>query len=194
MKKFALAAAALSMLGLSVMPALSAEGTLKLAYVDPLSGGGASIGQLGLNQLRFIAERINAKGGVDGQKLEIVPFDNQVNPQTSLVQVQKAIDQGIRIIVQGNGSSVAVAIEDFLRKYNRRNPDHNVVQLNYAAIDPVLTNEKCSYWHFAWDAAVNIKLEALTNYLKAQKDVKKVYLIDQDYSFGTQSPKRRSRC
>jgi branched-chain amino acid transport system substrate-binding protein len=184
MKRFALAAAALSMFGLSVMPALSAEGTLKLAYVDPLSGGGASIGQLGLNQLRFIAERINAKGGVDGQKLEIVPFDNQVNPQTSLVQVQKAIDQGIRIIVQGNGSSVAVAIEDFLRKYNRRNPDHNVVQLNYAAIDPVLTNEKCSYWHFAWDAAVNIKLEALTNYLKDQKDVKKVYLIDQDYSFG----------
>jgi branched-chain amino acid transport system substrate-binding protein len=178
-----LAAAALSMLGLYAMPA-AAEGTLKLAYVDPLSGGGASIGQLGLNQLRFIAKRINAKGGVDGQQVEIVPFDNQVNPQISLVQVQKAIDQGIHIIIQGNGSSVGVAIEDFLRKYNERNPDNNVVYLNYAAIDPILTNEKCSYWHFAWDAAVNIKLEALTNYLKAQKDVKKVYLIDQDYSFG----------
>jgi branched-chain amino acid transport system substrate-binding protein len=184
MKRFVLAAAALSMLGLAVMPAMSAEGTLKLAYVDPLSGGGASIGQLGLNQLRFIANRINAKGGVDGQQVEIIPFDNQVNPQVSLVQVQKAIDQGIHIIIQGNGSSVGVAIEDFLRKYNERNPDNNVVYLNYAAIDPILTNEKCSYWHFAWDAAVNIKLEALTNYLKAQKDVKKVYLIDQDYSFG----------
>jgi branched-chain amino acid transport system substrate-binding protein len=182
-KKLALAAAALSILGLSAMPA-AAEGTLKLAYVDPLSGGGASIGQIGLNQLRFIAERINAKGGVNGEKLEVVPFDNEVNPQKSLVQVQKAIDQGIRIIIQGNGSSVAVAIEDFLRKYNERNPDKNVIHLNYAAIDPILTNEKCSYWHFAWDAAVNIKLEALTNYLKGQKDLKKVYLIDQDYSFG----------
>jgi branched-chain amino acid transport system substrate-binding protein len=182
-KKLVLAAAALSMLGLSAMPA-AADGTLKLAYVDPLSGGGASIGQIGLNQLRFIAEKINAKGGVNGEKLEIVPFDNEVNPQKSLVQVQKAIDQGIRIIIQGNGSSVAVAIEDFLRKYNERNPDKNVIHLNYAAIDPILTNEKCSYWHFAWDAAVNIKLEALTNYLKGQKDLKKVYLIDQDYSFG----------
>jgi branched-chain amino acid transport system substrate-binding protein len=182
-KKLVLAAAALSMLGLSAMPA-AADGTLKLAYVDPLSGGGASIGQIGLNQLRFIAEKINAKGGVNGEKLEIVPFDNEVNPQKSLVQVQKAIDQGIRIIIQGNGSSVAVAIEDFLRKYNERNPEKNVIHLNYAAIDPILTNEKCSYWHFAWDAAVNIKLEALTNYLKGQKDLKKVYLIDQDYSFG----------
>jgi branched-chain amino acid transport system substrate-binding protein len=182
-KKLVLAAAALSILGLSAMPA-AADGTLKLAYVDPLSGGGASIGQIGLNQLRFIAERINAKGGVNGEKLEVVPFDNEVNPQKSLVQVQKAIDQGIRIIIQGNGSSVAVAIEDFLRKYNERNPDKNVIHLNYAAIDPILTNEKCSYWHFAWDAAVNIKLEALTNYLKGQKDLKKVYLIDQDYSFG----------
>lgn len=182
-KSSVLAALALSMLGFAAMPAHS-EDTLKIAYVDPLSGGGASIGQLGLNQLNFIAKRVNAKGGIDGKKLEIVPFDNQVNPQTSLVQVQKAIDQGIQIIVQGNGSSVAVAIEDFLRKYNDRNPDKHVIHLNYAAIDPILTNEKCSYWHFAWDASVPIKLEALTNYLKDKKDVKKVYLIDQDYSFG----------
>ena len=76
-------------------------------------------------------------------------------------------DQGIRIIIQGNGSSVAVAIEDFLRKYNERNPDKNVIHLNYAAIDPILTNEKCSYWHFAWDAAVNIKLEARRDILLA---------------------------
>jgi len=171
------------MLAVAAVPA-AAAGTIKIGYVDPLSGGAASIGQIGLNQLKFIADEVNAKGGVMGDKIEIIPYDNKVNPQVSLVQVQKAIDDGVRIIVQGNGSSVAAAIEDFVTKFNERNPGKEVIYLNYAAIDPILTNAKCSYWHFAWDASVDIKMEALTNFIKPRKDIKKVYLIDQDYSFG----------
>lgn len=176
-------ALALSLLGATGLSAL-AQDTLKIGYVDPLSGGGASIGQIGMNQLNFIADEINANGGVNGKKVEIVGYDNQTNPQVSLVQVQKAIDEGIKVIVQGNGSSVAVAVSDFVTKYNNRNPGANIVHLNYAAIDPVLTNEKCSYWHFTWDASAAIKMEALTNFIKDKQDVKKVYLISQDYSFG----------
>ena len=89
-----------------------------------------------------------------------------------------------RIITQGNGSSVAAAITDFVAKYNERNPGKEVIYLNYAAVDPVLTNDKCSYWHFRWDANSDIKMEALTNYMKDKQNIKKVYLINQDYSFG----------
>lgn len=176
-------ALALSILGATALSAMAQE-ALKIAYVDPLSGGGASIGQIGMNQLNFIADEINAKGGVNGKKVEVIGYDNQTNPQVSLVQVQKAIDEGIKVIVQGNGSSVAVAVSDFITKYNDRNPGANIVHLNYAAIDPVLTNEKCSYWHLTWDASAAIKMEALTNFIKDKQDLKKVYLISQDYSFG----------
>ena len=182
-KILALTALALSGFGLIAMPAM-AEDTIKMGYVDPLSGGAASIGQIGLNQLHFIADRINAKGGVLGKKIEIIAYDNKISPQVSLVQLQKAIDQGVQIIVQGNGSSVASAVEKFVDKYNERNPGKNIVYLNYAAIDPILTNADCSYWHFAWDANVDIKMEAMTNFIKPRKDIKKIYLIDQDYSFG----------
>ena len=51
-------------------------------------------------------------------------------------------------------------------------------------MDPALTNEKCSYWHFRWDANADIKMAALTNFMKDQKAIKKVYVIGQDYSFG----------
>ncbi|MBS0520995.1 MAG: branched-chain amino acid ABC transporter substrate-binding protein [Proteobacteria bacterium] len=170
-------------LGAGIAPAL-AEDTIKIGYVDPLSGGGASIGQIGLNQLKFIADDVNGKGGVLGRKIEIIGYDNKLSPQVTLVQVQKAIDEGVQIIVQGNGSSVGAAVENFVTKYNERNPGKAVVYLNYAAIDPSMTNQNCSYWHFAWDANVDIKLEALTNFMKTKKDIKKVYLIDQDYSFG----------
>jgi len=165
------------------MPA-AAEDTVRLAYIDPLSGGGASIGEVGLKTFQYLADVTNAQGGIAGRKLEIVPYDNKLNAQETLVQVQKAIDAGIRYITQGNGSAFAAAIEDFVQKYNERNPGKEVLYFNYAAVDPLLTNDKCSYWHFRWDANSDIKMTALTNYMKPLTNIKKVYLINQDYSFG----------
>src|ERR1700675_812371 len=164
--------------------AAMAQETLKIGYIDPLSGGGASIGEVGLKTFQFLADEVNAKGGIQGKKVEIVPLDNKTNPQESLIQAQKAIDAGVRFLTQGNGSSVAGALSDFVTKYNERNPGKEVLYFNYAAVDPVLTNAKCSFWHFRWDANSDIKMEALTNYMKTVPSIKNVYLINQDYSFG----------
>ena len=159
--------------------------TIKIGYIDPLSGGGATIGEHGLKHLQFLVETINAKGGVlGGQKLEAVAYDNKGSPQESLVQVQKAIDAGVRFITQGNGSGAAIAISEFVAKFNERNPGKEVLYFNYAAVDPALTNEKCSFWHFRWDANSDIKMAALTNFMKDKKEIRKVYIIGQDYSFG----------
>jgi branched-chain amino acid transport system substrate-binding protein len=167
------------------MAALGAQAQIKIAYIDPLSGGGASVGEHGLKHLQYLIEAINAKGGVaGGQKLEAVAYDNKGSPQESLVQVQKAIDAGVRFITQGNGSGAAIAISEFVAKYNDRNPGKEVLYFNYSAVDPVLTNDKCSYWHFRWDANADIKMAALTNFMREQKSIKKVYIIGQDYSFG----------
>ena len=163
----------------------SAMAQVKIAYIDPLSGGAATIGEHGLKHLQYLVETINAKGGViGGQKLEAVAYDNKGSPQESLVQVQKAIDAGVRFITQGNGSGAAIAISEFVAKYNERNPGKEVLYFNYAAVDPALTNEKCSYWHFRWDANSDIKMAALTNFMTDKKEIKKVYVIGQDYSFG----------
>src|SRR5476651_2648284 len=181
MRKLMTAAAfALLMSGGAAM----AQETLKIGYIDPLSGGGASIGEVGLKTFQFLADEVNAKGGIQGKKVEIVPLDNKTNPQESLIQAQKAIDAGVRYLTQGNGSAFAAAISDFVTKYNERNPGKEVIYFNYAAVDPVLTNDKCSFWHFRWDANSDQKMQALTNYMKDRKNIKKIYLINQDYSFG----------
>src|SRR3979490_1403220 len=181
MRKLMMAAAfALPMFGGAAM----AQETLKIGYIDPLSGGGASVGEVGLKTFQFLADEVNAKGGIQGKKVEIVPLDNKTNPQESLIQAQKAIDAGGRYITQGNGSWVAGGLSNFVTKYNERNPGKEVLYFNYAAVDPVLTNAKCSFWHFRWDANSDIKMEALTNYMKNVPSIKSVYLINQDYSFG----------
>src|ERR1700746_1738486 len=120
-----------------------AQETVKIGYIDPLSGGGASVGEVGFKTFQFIADQLNAKGGILGKKVEVDPFDNKSNPQESLIQAQKAIDGGVRDVTQGNGSSVAGALTDFVAKYNDRNPGKEVLFFNYAAVDPVLNNAKC---------------------------------------------------
>src|SRR5262244_4621540 len=107
---------------LGISAPVKAQETIKIAFIDPLSGGAASTGEAGLKTYQFIADELNAKGGVLGKRIEIVGYDNKLNPQESLVQIQKAIDAGTRIITQGNGSGVAAAISDFAAKFNERNP------------------------------------------------------------------------
>ena len=65
-----------------------------------------------------------------------------------------------------------------------RNPDRLVVYFNYGAVDPALTNDRCNFWHFRFDADADMKMAALTSYMATQKRIAKVYLINQDYAFG----------
>jgi branched-chain amino acid transport system substrate-binding protein len=162
-----------------------ADETVRIAYIDPLSGPLAETGQLGEQHFRFAIDRANAaQAAGPGRKFELVPLDNEVSPEKSLTLFRKAVDDGIRYITQGNGSSVAFALVDAMVKNNKRNPAQSVMFLNYAAVDPALTNEKCSWWHFRFDADVDMKMKVLTDYLVGQKDVHKVYVFNPDYSFG----------
>ncbi len=165
-------------------PAAMSADTIKIAYIDPLSGPFAATGENGMNQFKFAAEQINKAGGVLGRQLEIVPFDNKVSPQESLIQLKKVIADGIQFVFQGNSSGVAHAISDAVQKHNERNPGNRVLYLNYSAVDPALTNDKCHYWHFRFDAHADMKMAALTDVIKANPKIKKIYIIGQDYSFG----------
>jgi len=176
-------------LALGSSMALAQKGeTVKIAWIDALTGLTAATGQNQLKGFQFLAEQFS-KGNPAGVKFEITSFDNKLSPQETVNALQAAIDQGVRYVAQGTGTGPATAIIDFLNKYNERNPGKEVLFLNYAAVDPSLTNEKCSFWHFRLDADTSMKMEALTTFMKDQADVKKVYLINQNYAHGHQVAK-----
>jgi branched-chain amino acid transport system substrate-binding protein len=170
---------------LSAFSAQAAD-SIKIGFIDPLSGPFAATGTGGLKQLEYAADiLVNQKGGVlGGRNFEVVPYDNKISPKESLVQLKRAIGEGVRYVFQGNSSGVANALTDAINKHNKRNPDDRVLFLNYSAVDPALTNEKCNYWHFRFDANADMKMNALTDVVKTNADIKKVYIIGQDYSFG----------
>jgi branched-chain amino acid transport system substrate-binding protein len=162
--------------------------TVKIGWVDPLSGLMGPVGQNQIKSYQFVAEHFN-KGNPAGVKFEMVPIDNKLSPQESTNAIKSLIDQGVRYVVQGNGSGAALAIIDAVSKHNERNPGKEMVYLNYAAVDPDLTNSKCNYWHFRLDADTSMKMEALTSWVKEQPDIKKIYLINQNYAHGHQVSK-----
>lgn len=171
---------------LTATAASRADEPIRLAFIDPLTGPFATTGESGLRTFEYAVETlVNEKGGVlGGRSFEIVPLDNQISPKESLIQLKRAIGEGIRFVFQGNSSGVANALTDAIAKHNRRNPDQRVLFLNYSAVDPALTNEKCNFWHFRFDANADIKMDALTDVIAANPEVGKVYIIGQDYSFG----------
>ncbi|MDP6095164.1 MAG: ABC transporter substrate-binding protein [Gammaproteobacteria bacterium] len=150
-----------------------AQEPVRIVFMDPLSGPFASIGTSGLKQIQFAADYLfNSKGGIlGGRMIEIVPLDNKQSPTDTQLQFARAVSEGIQIIFQGNSSAVANALNATVSRHNRRNPGQEVLQINYSAVDPVLTEDQCSFWHFRFDAHANMKLNVLPVPRQPQLDI-----------------------
>lgn len=162
--------------------------------IEGLSGAFGNAGEAVYRNLLWAVERVNARGGValpgGARPLALVRMDSKGNTEEALSLMRQAVDQGATFVLQGNSSATAAAIIDALNKHNQREPQRRVLFLNYSAVEPALTNEKCSFWHFRFDAHADMRLDALTEVMRADSRLSKVYLIGQDYSFGQQVVRR----
>jgi branched-chain amino acid transport system substrate-binding protein len=164
--------------------------TIKLAMIESMSGPFANTGEAVQRNLQWAIERVNARGGIkfagagSARLLELRTYDSKGQTDGALSTLRAALDDGAQIILQGNSSSIAAALIDAVNKHNERTPGQRVVFLNYSAVDPILTNEKCSPWHFRFDAHADMRMTALMEVFKDDRATQSVYLIGQDYSFG----------
>lgn len=184
----ALAAAVLPLPGLlRAQPAPRAE-PIRLAMIEGLSGPFANAGEAVFRNLLWAVERVNARGGVrlpgGARPLALQRFDSKGQTEEALSLLRSAIDQGMGFVLQGNSSAAAAALIDALDKHNVRDPQRRALFLNYSAVDPALTNERCSFWHFRFDAHADMRLAALLDVLQDDRALQRLYLIGQDYSFG----------
>jgi branched-chain amino acid transport system substrate-binding protein len=164
---------------------------IKIAMIEGLSGAFANTGEAVHRNLVWAVERVNNRGGVKlpaaaggNRMLTLQRYDSKGQNEEVLSALRSAIDDGAQIVVQGNSSANAAVLIDAINKQNSRDPGHRVLFLNYSAVDPVLTNDKCSFWHFRFDAHADMRVAALMDLIKADAALKRVYLIGQDYSFG----------
>ncbi|MGJ7506456.1 branched-chain amino acid ABC transporter substrate-binding protein [Variovorax sp. GT1P44] len=178
-------------------PALGqSQSPIRLALIESMSGPFANTGEAVFRNLLWAVERVNARGGIKlpggSRFLQLDRYDSKGQNEEALSALRAAMDDGARIVLQGNSSATAAALIDAIEKNNERDPSNRVLFLNYSAVDPVLTNERCSFWHFRFDAHADMRVTALMDVLKDDKALQRVYLIGQDYSFG-QAVLRESR-
>jgi branched-chain amino acid transport system substrate-binding protein len=163
--------------------AAAADDTIKIGYIDPFSGPFAQSGDQFLQVLHFIVDDVNARMPPLHKKFEIVTFDDKLQPSEALIALKRVTDQNIPIVMQCVGSNVGTALIGGVAKNNERNPDHRVIYLNCGALATELTNAPlCNFWQFRFAGSVEQRAYARIKSLPA--DVKKVYLINQDYVFG----------
>ncbi len=165
-----------------------AAAPIRIAMIEGLSGPFGNTGEAVYRNLVWAVERVNARGGVKlpggTRALALERYDSKGQNEEALSALRSAIDDGVQFVVQGNSSSTAAALIDAINKHNEREPGRRVLFLNYSAVDPILTNERCSFWHFRFDAHADMRMAALMEVIRDDKSVKSVYLMGQDYSFG----------
>jgi ABC-type branched-subunit amino acid transport system substrate-binding protein len=119
MKKFAVMAASLSaaVLAGSLMTSASAQ-TIKIGVIEPLTGPFAASGNYVTNGAKIAADEINAKGGVLGQKIELVIEDNKSNPTEAASVAEKLmVRDKVPVLMGAWGSSLTLAVMPKLMEY-----------------------------------------------------------------------------
>lgn len=83
---------------------------LKVGGIFNLTGGQASLDQPSLNAFQMAADEINAAGGINGMKIEVIPIDGKSDPATTTSAIQEMVDvKKVNVIAGLSDSTFALA-------------------------------------------------------------------------------------
>jgi branched-chain amino acid transport system substrate-binding protein len=178
----AIASTAAIIAALACGSAARAAEPIKIMLIDPLSGPQSATMEATTKNLQYAVKRTNDAGGVNGTKIELLTCDSKFSPKDGRDCLDRAIGSDVHFILQGIGANVSTTLMDTIEKYNARNPGKEVLMVNWAGLDEETTNQHCSFWQFRTQAHLGMELKAAV--LSLEPSVKRVYLIDMDYSSG----------
>jgi branched-chain amino acid transport system substrate-binding protein len=98
--------------------AVGAAAQIKIGVIQPLTGAAAASGNYVAEGAKIAADEINAKGGVLGQKIELVIEDNKSNPTEAAAAAEKLIARDkVPVLMGAWGSSFTLAVMPKLMEY-----------------------------------------------------------------------------
>lgn len=163
----------------SMAATASADTTVKIGHVAPLTGGIAHLGKDNEDGARLAVEEINAKGlTINGQKvtLELDPQDDAGDPRTATQVAQKLVDDKVVAVVGHLNSGTTIPASKIYS-------DAGIVQISPSATNPTYTQQgfKTTYRVVATDAQQG---PALANYASKGLKVKSVAIVDDSTAYG----------
>ena len=151
--------------------------TVKIAFMDPLSGPVALVGEQVHRIFRFCVDYQNKRGGILGKKIEAMYVDTEFKPQ---VAVRKATDlilsEKIDFIVIGSSSNIGIALSQVATK-------HKKILVNIGALSNIIQGKYFSRYAFRPLFNTWAQGAAYGAYFAKQRYTK-FYLLNPDYAFG----------
>ena len=126
----AVGAAILSLSGLA-----QAEDTIKIAVAGPITGPVAQYGDMQMSGAKMAVEQINAKGGVNGKKLEAVLIDDVCEPKQAVAVANQIVNQKIKYVV---GHLCSGSTQPASKLYE----EEGILMITPAATNPAITQQK----------------------------------------------------
>ena len=165
---------------LCAAPILAAAqaGPVKIGVVTPLSGTYAGIGQQVRWGLDLAAAEINAAGGIDGRKIELLYEDEEANPAVATQKAEKLFQVNKVDFLTGtvnSGSTLAVG------QVAERN---NKLIATTVSFSDAITTDKCSPNVFRVNARAGMQSAALAEWLAKEKPQANVFYLGPDYEMG----------
>lgn len=101
-----LVAMAVAQPGRAQVPGVTAD-TIRIGSFGALTGPGYLYGKLPMNGIEVVFDQVNAAGGINGRKLELVREDDRCDPAAAIGAVKKLIHEDKVFAIIGGGCSNA---------------------------------------------------------------------------------------
>lgn len=117
-------------------------GTITVGTIHPRTGPYAVFTNSIETSIQITADRINQNGGLNGNTIEVVNRDSQLDPSTAVQEARDLVQSAnADILVGATSSAVTNAINDVAKR-------NEVIHLNATSASPSLTEEDCSRYFF----------------------------------------------
>jgi branched-chain amino acid transport system substrate-binding protein len=154
-----------------------AQEVIKIGHVTSLTGPGSLWGLVGKEAFTLGLEDLNAKGGINGKKVELIIYDSQSKPAVAATLTQRLIFEDKVSWIFGSGSSIDnLAMMEVTEKAK--------TPLFIAASASPLITEKGYKW--VWRLALNDKLTAdmLAKYINTKPQWNKIAVLHENSDYG----------
>jgi branched-chain amino acid transport system substrate-binding protein len=115
-------------------PTPSFTGSIKIGVAAPYTGDTADGGIQILQGAELAAAEVNASGGIQGKRVEIVPADDAANPATAAETARKLVDAGVVAVVGHKDSGVSIPASEVYHAAG-------IVQITPTSSNPTLTQQ-----------------------------------------------------
>lgn len=175
--------------GLLGAPAIvrAQNNVIKVGSITTASGRAAVLGVATRRGIQMEMDRINAAGGLDGRKLQLVERDSKGAPDVAASQVRELIaSEGCEIILDCDSSAAAFAVHEVFRSAPNVLGVHCVSETSQLSADPKmqLPNVFRIARQGIHDTIAGSKFAAD---ICKQRGLTKWATVSADYSFGRQT-------